>query len=57
MIPELSNFLEHGTVSYRVEVMIDGVNRDEIEPIVLEHDEKWEGEVSFVPHASLAGNG
>jgi len=40
---------EHETVSYRVEVRIDGVKNNEIEPIVLEHNEKWEEEVSFIP--------
>jgi len=40
---------EHKTVSYRVEVRIDGVKNNEIEPVTLEHDGKWEEEVSFVP--------
>jgi len=40
---------EHETVSYRVEVRIDGVNNNGVEPIVLEHNEKWEEEVSFMP--------
>jgi len=40
---------EHKTVSYRVEVRIGGEKNNEIGPIVLEHDDGWEGEVSFVP--------
>lgn len=40
---------EHETVSYRVEVMIDGVRNNEVREIVLKHDEKWEQEVSFIP--------
>jgi len=40
---------EHETASYKVEVRINGVGNNEVKAIVLEHDEKWEGEVSFVP--------
>lgn len=40
---------EHKTVSYRVEVRMDGDKNNEVGPIVLEHDDGWEGEVSFVP--------
>jgi len=40
---------EHEIVSYRVEVTIGGVKNNEVKVIVLEHDEKWEGEVNFVP--------
>jgi len=40
---------ERETVSYRVEVRIGGEKNNEVGPIVLEHDERWEGEVSFVP--------
>jgi uncharacterized membrane protein len=40
---------ENKTVSYRVEVRIDGDKNNEIGPIVLEHDEGWEREMSFVP--------
>ena len=43
---------EHETVSYYVKVRIDGVKNNEIEPIVLEHDEKWEGEVAFTPQVA-----
>ena len=39
-------------MSYRVEVKIDRVKNNEIGPIVLEHDDKWEGEVSFVPQTA-----
>ena len=40
---------EHKTVSYRVEVRIDGVRNNEVGLLVLEHDEKWEEVVSFTP--------
>jgi len=40
---------EHETVSYQVAVRIDEVENSEIGPVVLEHNEKWEGEISFVP--------
>ena len=40
---------EYGTVSYRVEVTINGIRDKEIGPVVLGHEEKWEGEVSFTP--------
>jgi len=41
---------EHETVSYRVEVRIDGVGNNEVGPLVLGHDEKWEEAVSFTPN-------
>lgn len=40
---------EHETVSYRMEVRIDGVKNKEVGMVVLEHDDKWEGEIRFVP--------
>jgi len=43
---------EHETVSYRVEVRINGMKSSEVGPIVLEHEEEWELEVSFVPLVS-----
>ncbi len=39
---------EHKVVSYRVEVRADDEKRNEVGPVVLEHDEQWEGEVGFV---------
>ena len=45
---------EHETVSYRIEVRIDGVKHKEVGAVVLEHDEKWEGEINFVP--TVAGD-
>jgi len=38
---------EHKVVSYRVEVKIDGVKKNEVGAIVLAHEEKWEEMVSF----------
>lgn len=38
---------EHETVSYRVQVQINGVEDVEIGPLQLDHDEKWEGPVRF----------
>lgn len=40
---------EHETVNYWVEVRIDGVRNNQVGPLELEHDEKWEGIVSFTP--------
>ncbi len=41
---------EQETVTYRLEVTIDGVKSNEVEPITLEHNEKWEKTVSFTPN-------
>jgi len=40
---------EHEPVSYRVEVTIDGVRNNEIEPVVLAHEETWQAEIGFTP--------
>lgn len=40
---------EGETVSYWVEVRVDGVTNNEVKLIKLEHKEKWEGMVSFTP--------
>ena len=40
---------ESGEMSYRMEVVIDGVKDREIAPIVLADKQKWEQEVSFSP--------
>ena len=40
---------EQETVTYRLEVTIDGVKSNEVEPITLQHNEKWEKTVSFTP--------
>jgi len=39
---------EYEAASYRVEVAIDGEKDDEIGPIMLQHGEAWERQVSFV---------
>ena len=39
---------EQETVSYLVQVRIDGVKNNEVGVGVLEHDEKWEGKISFM---------
>ena len=41
---------EHETVTYRVEVVIDGVKNNEVGPVALDHDEKWEEIVGFTPN-------
>jgi len=41
---------EQETVTYRLEVTIDDVKSNEIEPITLQHNEKWEKTVSFTPN-------
>lgn len=40
---------EYETVSYRIEVRINGTRNNEVKLIVLEHNEKWEEIVSFSP--------
>lgn len=40
---------EHADVSYLVEVKIDGVRNNQVGPLELGHDEKWEEIVSFTP--------
>ncbi len=40
---------EHEEVSYRVEVKIDGVKNNEVGPVVLANEQKWENIVSFAP--------
>jgi uncharacterized membrane protein len=36
-------------ISYRVEVMIDGKKNIEVGPLILADEQKWEGEVGFIP--------
>jgi uncharacterized membrane protein len=43
---------EYETVNYRVEVTIEGVRHNEIGPLVLGHEDKWEREVGFIPAKS-----
>ena len=43
---------EHEAADYRVEVRINGTKNNEVGPVVLEHEQRWEGEVSFVPTVS-----
>ena len=40
---------ERETVTYRLEVTIDGLRHNEVGPIVLGHGERWEREVGFTP--------
>jgi uncharacterized membrane protein len=40
---------EHETVSYRVEVMVNGAKDTVADSVVLEHEGKWEEEVGFIP--------
>ena len=46
---------EQQTVSYLVKVTIDEVTVNEIGPVVLHHEDKWEGEINFIP-AQLGDN-
>ena len=39
---------EYETVSYRVEVRINNEKNNEVEPIVIENDGKWEKEIGFI---------
>lgn len=43
---------EYDTVSYRVEVSINGIKNNEVGPVILRYGEIWEGEVSFVSEAA-----
>lgn len=43
---------EYEMVSYRIEVRINGIRNNALGPIVLEHDEKWQREMNFVPQVS-----
>ena len=40
---------EHQGVIYRVEILIDGEANNEIRPIELAHDQKWEDVTGFIP--------
>ena len=40
---------EHEPVTYRVEVVIDGVKNNEVGPVTLEYNGEWEGIVGFTP--------
>jgi len=40
---------EQDALTYQIEVMIDQVNNNEVGPIMLEDEEKWEGTVIFIP--------
>jgi len=40
---------EHAEVTYRVEIVVDGVKSSDLEPVTLGHNEKWEKVVTFVP--------
>ena len=41
---------EHETVTYRVEVAINGVKNNEVGPVALGHDGEWEKIVGFTPN-------
>ncbi|MFC2040837.1 DUF1616 domain-containing protein [Chloroflexota bacterium] len=43
---------EHEMVSYRLEVRMNGVRNNEVGPLVVGHNEKWEELVGFTPHAA-----
>jgi uncharacterized membrane protein len=40
---------ERETTVYQVEVRVGGEKNNEVGPIMLEHGQRWEGEVSFIP--------
>ncbi len=40
---------EHEVVRYRVEVKIDGVKDNEVGPVVLANEQRWEEVVTFTP--------
>jgi len=43
---------EYQEIYYRVIIQINGVQNQEIGPVVLEHKEQWEQEVSFIPNTA-----
>lgn len=45
---------EYERVSYRIEVLIDKVEADDMEGIALDPEQKWEKEVSFTPKVAGA---
>lgn len=45
---------EHETVTYQVEVVIDGVKNSEVGPVALGHGREWEEIVGFIP--GMAGD-
>ncbi len=40
---------EHETVGYWVEICIDGEKVEELGPMTLNHEDRWEWEVAFIP--------
>lgn len=46
---------EHEAVSYRVEVKINGVSNNDVGPVVLDDEGKWEEIVGFTPDAAEYG--
>lgn len=51
IIPGIVNH-EFQQVSYRLVILIDEEKINEAGPIILEHDEKWEQAVNFVPRVT-----
>lgn len=45
---------EHEEITYRIEITINYVKNSEMGPVALEHEEKWERVVNFIP--SRAGD-
>jgi uncharacterized membrane protein len=43
---------EGSKVNYRIEVIIDGKKNNEVGPIILSNEQKWEGEVRFISDTS-----
>lgn len=44
---------EYQVMSYRAVIKIDGIKNDEIGSVVLNHEEEWKQEVSFVPGKTI----
>lgn len=45
---------ERKEISYRVEVVIDGKKSTEVGPMILANEQKWEGEIDYVPETPAA---
>ena len=41
---------EQDTVTYQIEITIDGVKDNDVRPIILDHGEKWKETMGFTPH-------
>ena len=48
---------EYQVMSYLVVIRIDGIQNEEIGPVLLEHEEEWKQEVGFIPEKTGENQG